>query len=75
MRSFTSIVSHTLCEEKHADFDWPDHIKLYHKYGGQGVLVNTSTEEDRLTMDETMKTKLANLILRLGKVDVQGFKS
>ena len=59
--------------EKHVDFEWPDHVQLYHKYGGRALLVNTSKKNDKLTMSDAMKTKLESLKKRLGTVELIGF--
>ena len=59
--------------ERHPDFDWPSHVKLYHKYGGQAVLVNESNDKEKKQLDGDLKLKLANVALRLGGVEVRGF--
>jgi hypothetical protein len=57
--------------EKHDDFDWPQHVKIHHTYGGKVIIENTSSQETALTQE--LKIKLANLALKFGSVGVSGF--
>ncbi|KAI8169014.1 Amidase 1 [Colletotrichum sp. SAR 10_70] len=61
--------------EKHLDFDWPSHVTVHHKYGGLIVLENTSEVENDKLLTHELELKLASLALRLGGVEVRGFKA
>lgn len=60
--------------EKDPDFDWPEHVKIHHKYGGRIILENTSEDESKKRPTDELELKLANLALRPGGLEVRGFK-
>lgn len=60
--------------ERHADFDWPAHVRISHKYGGRIVLENTSEAEGERVITDELQLKLGNLALRPGGVEVRGFR-
>jgi len=60
--------------EKHSLFNWPAHIQIYHEYGGQVIVVNTSTDETKRTLSKDERLKVAELGIAFGGVRVDGFK-
>ncbi|KAF6793735.1 glutamyl-tRNA(Gln) amidotransferase [Colletotrichum sojae] len=61
--------------ERHADFDWPAHVRISHKYGGRIVLENTSEAEGERALTDELQLKLGNLALRPGGVEARGFQA
>ena len=59
--------------ERHPDFTWPAHVKIYHEYGGQAVVVNTSTKESEKVLSKDERQKLGNLAVTFGGLQVRGF--
>ena len=59
--------------ERHPFFSWPAHIKMYHEYGGQAVLVNTSVDEGRKVLSKDEREKLADIALIFGGIQARGF--
>ncbi|TDZ27412.1 Spore wall maturation protein DIT1 [Colletotrichum spinosum] len=60
--------------EKHPDFEWPEYVKIHHRYGGKIIVENTSRVYDGRGLPDNLKLKLANLALRPEGVEVKGFK-
>ncbi|PSN59670.1 hypothetical protein BS50DRAFT_626602 [Corynespora cassiicola Philippines] len=58
--------------ERHDVFNWPEHIRLDHMYGGTVIVENTSLQDEELS--PALKLKLANLVLRCKSVEVRGFR-
>lgn len=60
--------------EKHPDFEWPRHVEIHHGYRGKLFVKNTSDEGHEQTISHELKIKLANLAVRFGTVEVEGFQ-
>ncbi|TEA10865.1 Spore wall maturation protein DIT1 [Colletotrichum sidae] len=61
--------------EKHPDFEWPEYVKIHHRYGGKIIVKNISrVPDDERDLPDNLKLKLANLALRPEGVEVKGFK-
>ncbi|TDZ46123.1 Spore wall maturation protein DIT1 [Colletotrichum trifolii] len=60
--------------EKHPDFEWPEYVKIHHRYGGKIIVESTSRVDGERGLPDNLKLKLANLALRPEGVEVKGFK-